>query len=283
MNIELFEIFLTILDALILSLHTLGLYLLLCVQKGRYLANHTIITWLSCIEIIYSITSLSNDITGFVDYDLTPELEFVIFITNPVIQFIVLLITINRFVGCMHPVFYKKFVTKKVVRFILLATCVTGVVTGSGLWSAVEHYHDVMILLYWLTTGITATFIAIVYVYSRIYFKLAASTLMVSRHLPGRKHLKLRSVIWNFIFHKGYATSLLIAVSYIVFILVPCVWFLVNRVVWDCMIITFRVHYIIDALIYVYTDKMVRKVLVKKVRRIVARVMASNRVDSQNH
>ena len=54
-----------------------------------------------------------------------------------------------------------------------------------GLWSAVEHYHDVMILLYWLTTGITATFIAIVYVYSRIYLKLAASTLMVSRHLPG--------------------------------------------------------------------------------------------------
>ena len=120
--------------------------------------------------------------------------------------------------------------------------------------------------------AVATSFLTILYVYTTIYHKIAASTLLISKHLPGRHNLTLPSVLWNFIFHQGHATSLLIALCYTLFIIIPSVFFLImqeNTAVWNCILFTVRIHYILDAVIYVYTDRAVRRLFVDRVLKFV--------------
>ena len=278
----LFHISVTILDFIILILHTIGFYLLSCVKYGRFHTNRIIVKWLSGAEILYSIVSLTDDISFFFHYD-GDVVDIVVFIMSPVIHFIVLLITLNRFVACIHPVFYKKSITKKVVHSITFGTCLLVVVAGISIC----YVHDIF-LLSWMAFAVASSFLTILYVYTKVYHKIAASTLLISKHLPGRHNLTLPSVLWNFIFHQGHATSLLIALCYTLFIIIPFVLFLImpeKKAVWNCVLITVRIHYILDAVIYVYTDRAVRRLFVARVLKIVSFFRAlsrSNRVYPSN-
>ena len=284
MNKILFHISVTILDFIILILHTIGFYLLSCVKYGRFHTNRIIVKWLSGAEILYSIVCLTDNISFFFHYD-GDVVDIIVFIMSPVIHFIVLLVTLNRFVACIYPVFYKKYITKTVVHFITFGTCLLVVVAGIS----INYVHAIILLNWeWMAFSAASSFLIILYVYTTIYLKIAASTLLISKHLPGRHNLTLPSVLWNFIFHQGHATSLLIALCYTLFIIIPSLLFLMmpeETAVWNCVIITVRIHYILDAVIYVYTDRAVRRLFAARVLKIVSFFRAlsrSNRVYPSN-
>ena len=108
--------------------------------------------------------------------------------------------------------------------------------------------------------------------YTRIYTTLAASAIRLSSHLPGKTNLKLRSVVWNFIFHQGNATPLMIVIAFFVLVVVPYTWWSITAMFfpqdsllpWSIYVITLRLDAVSDALIYIYTDKDVKKLFLMK-------------------
>ena len=164
-------------------------------------------------------------------------------------------------------------------------TCAVSVFTGSVLWLAAKHFDDTRIVPYWLMSYTTLTFVFCSYAYTRIYLKLAASTLRVSTHLPGRKDLKTRTIIWNFIVEQGHVTSLVLVICYLLFVQVPTTWFSLDVVLshdtsdtWVLGQVTFKLNCMLDALIYVYTNREVRRMLMVNVRLFACSWFASNDV-----
>ena len=123
-----------IFSLVILILHTAGLYLLRNVHQGKFNVNNMIVTCLSGTEISYSIACMACDIIVILGhYNAGVFLvEFMAFIVNPMIHYIIVLITLNRFVGCVYPIFYRRYVTKNFARITAISVSVVGVVIGVG-------------------------------------------------------------------------------------------------------------------------------------------------------
>ena len=268
----------TVLDSINLLLHSFGFYLQTKVRHGRFNANNMIVKCLSAIEILLASTSIaciicahSKRLKVIGQYIFNTQ----VFMMGPMKFATILLITANRFMGCVHPITYRKYASKVAITAIVVITYTGDALVGSALWVVFDHHiSNRKIVLCWLFLAfLLAVFILCVYAYTRIYTTLAASALRLSSHLPGKINLKLRSIVWNFIFHQGNATPLMIVVAFFVFVVVPWTWWSLTAMFfphysslpWSVLGITLRLDAVSDALIYIYTDKDVKKLFLMKV------------------
>ena len=249
--------------------HLLGICLLRNVKQGRLNANNILVTFLSVTEILFVVTFTWS----ILDYNVTSGLSS--HVVGSMVHYVVVTITANRYLACVYPVAYRRYATKKVVRRVLVCVFTFNLATGTSVWLA-AHYFDSKIAAYWWLVYIAIIFVFCVYAYTRIYMKVAASTLRTSRNLPGRQNLKLTSVLWNFVFHQGQATSLMIVAVHFLFVFLPISCWSICIIVFprateqafDVFAIALSVNCMVDAFIYIYTDKSVRKVFVAKVKLI---------------
>ena len=91
----------------ILTLHSVGFHLLRKVHQGKFNVNNMIVTCLSGTEILYSIACMGCDAVVLMENTALGVfmVEFMAFIVNPMIHYIIVLITLNRLLGCLYPVF----------------------------------------------------------------------------------------------------------------------------------------------------------------------------------
>ena len=211
-----------------LLLHSFGFYLLTKVRHGRFNANKMIVRCLSAVEILFAITSIGWNICHQTE-KLKVIGQFInnaeVFMIGPLKFATILLITGNRFMGCVHSITYRKYASKVVITSVVGITYTGEALVGLALWVVTDHRtSNSKIVPCWYLTCSASVFIPCVYAYARVYTTLAASALRLSIHLPGRAKLKLPSVIWNFIFHQGNTTPLMIVVAFFVFVVVPNTW-----------------------------------------------------------
>ena len=272
---------------IIIILHSIGFYLLRNVKRGKFNVNNILITCLSGSEIAYGIISVLQHallLQGNHSWLILFIIE--LFVIVPVLHSTILLITFNRYMACIHPAFYRKYATKKTLYITIVSMWVFSVALSVGVRSV--FYNDVRILFWWMTTGISTVFMFILYAYTRIYLRLAKSSQRVSRHLPGQQNLKLPSILWNFIFHQGHITSLAIVVCYFLLIIIPGVvtsmlFHVSTHHFWSCFLwspVMYNLNYIFDAIIYIYTDKDVKKLFLKKVNKMKQSLCSCRRLNN---
>ena len=235
-----------------------------------------LVTCLSATEIFFSITSIFVDISCLMGEKRIGQAEgFYIFIVYPMVFYIVFLITLNRFVGCLYPITYRKRVSKKLAYVLVLCIPLFSVMFGSAV-GLIAYHFDETIAFYWCLSTIVLFFVFCVHTYSKIYMQLAASAQRIARHLPGRQNLQLGSILWNYIFHQGHITSLMIVAAYTVFVFLPGLWWSVCNIWFSkwylqasiMILITWKLNCICDAFIYIYTDRQVRKLFVKEFNEV---------------
>ena len=265
-------------------LHSIGFYLLRNVKRGKFNVNNVLITCLSGIEIVYGI----NIVLMYVHTHVWKILFVIVTVVDgPVLHSTIILITFNRYMACIHPVFYRKYATKKILCITVVSMGMFYLPQCAVVGFATIYYKDGRIFYWWMTIGINIIFMFILYSYTRIYLRLAKSSQLLSRHLPGKQNLKLPSILWNFIFHQGHITSMAIVVCYFLFILIPAVvtfmLFLVSRDLWLCFLwfsVMHNLNCIFDAIIYIYTDKDVKKLFLKKVNKMKQSLCSCRRLNN---
>ena len=278
-----------ILDAMIVALHSIGFYLLRKVRPGKFNANNFLVSHLSAIDIVYGVASFAVD-SLFLEIFHQKDEEWITKMANsilifntlvlaPGLQYTILLITFNRFLACVCPVFYRKNATKRVFLYTITGMWVFIVVCLVIVRKCALYFGEREIITYYMMGGIVLIFLTILWSYTRIYLKLVKSSQRVSRHLPGRHNLKLPSIAWNFIFHQGHITALLIVLCHGVFIFTPLTIQTVKLKMWYMAVLFFKLSSTLDAVIYVYTDKEVKKLLLLKLAIIRRYFSSMNKVD----
>ena len=187
-------------------LHSIGIYLLRNVQFKKFNVNNILVTSLSGWEIVMAISCVLDYFLLWNDVSCGTTVMDIIFCSiRPIIVCTIVLITVNRFMACVYPIYYRKLATKKIVAVMMIAWMIA-VVAGEGIWRVGNQWPSQRTSIYlYSSLGVhTIVFVLVCYAYIKIYLVLAKSSRRVSRHLPGKKNLKLSSILWNFIFHQGH-------------------------------------------------------------------------------
>ena len=274
-------------------LHSIGFYLLRNVKRGKFNVNNVLITCLSGVEILYGI----NLVLTFIHTHIW-QIHYALLTTEtvvwgPMLHSTIILITFNRYMACVHSVFYRKYATKNMLCITVVSTWMFFIAQSVGVFK--YHEKDSRILFFSGTLYFGIFFVFIFYAYSRIYLKLAKSSQRVARHLPGQHNLKLPSILWNCIVHEGHLTSMAIILCYLLFHIAPIAVaaVLINdsssgftikhssdlRIAWLITTPDYM-NGILDAIIYIYTDKDVKKLYLKKVNNIKQLCCSCRRVNN---
>ena len=264
-----------ILCSSVIILHSIGFYLLRNVKRGKFNVNNILLTCFSGNEILYGVNNVLYHVLA-IQGNLSRLIVFhiEIFAVVPLLNSTLFLITLNRYIACIHPRVYRKYATKKSLATIIVSTWLFSLVAGVVVW--LVWNSDTTTMYWWMTISVNTIFIFMLFAYIRIYLRLANSSQRVSIHLPGQQNLKLHSILWNYVFHQGHITSVCIVVCYFLFIIIPVlvtfVLFLYDTC-YSCLLwfgMMANLNCILDAIIYIYTDRDVRKLWVKKVHRMMS-------------
>ena len=272
--------------------HSCGFYLLLKIKKIQTgnMASYTnkkLLVLLSCSELLYGLfVAITN--TSILSGKKSDDLEVIIPGSIAMISWGIsisatFLITSNRLLSTVYPLWYRATITKK--KFVVVVVSVTVVVTTISTICSLVYFqiiatssNSIVISRVFMVIFLNLFLIFCIFTYIVILISIVNSQ-RNSQFSSGEDHnsTSLFQLTYNFIKTHGYATPFLLTFTFIIFICVPNIVDIVcivikcstREYVSKIAISTFPLNNISDAVIYVLLDRDIRMYLKMKVRRSI--------------
>ena len=184
------------------------------------------------------------------------------------------LITLNRLIGTVYPLWYRSVMTKK--KLCAVVVCVNVVVIAFVVGGNVLIMFSTN--FWWIGIGIVSFifflyFIFCFFAYVKIFFTILRSRWFTETITVEDNNTTLRFV-WLTIRKQGYVVPLFITLTYLLFVVLPIIAMAIchangnfSVMVLQVWAITSQLNNISDALIYIFGEKDIRAYLKNKIAR----------------
>jgi len=272
----------TIVNVFVFFLHTTGLFLLINMKILNPTVNNdaivcftntTLLMMLSACEMAASFTISIERIIYFIKPSKKMSSISSIFhafglqISIGISVSTMFLITLNRLLSCVYPMWYRRRLTKK--KFAGFATMVS-VFTALG-----TSFKTLMMCRAHSKSSFMIPWVIMDFVYSFYFgfcvftYVLILVTIAKSRRNVQSDDNDSTSSIFQFIVtvlkERGYVAPFFITLTYLMFVIAPCIAISVRPVSasFIVFIVTFVLNNISDAIIYIFFDRDIRQYLKK--------------------
>ncbi|XP_057303557.1 uncharacterized protein LOC130640955 isoform X1 [Hydractinia symbiolongicarpus] len=258
-----------------ITLHCLGIYLLICLKHKRR-NQDTVILNLSIAEIAMSLFDLTQNILSRGNSVTSTNIRYLTiaqcsFFVLPSFL-IMILLTLDRFFEVYLNLQYFIYFNKKKTRILLALCWLTGLVCGIVLLSLKKFYEDTSTIIYKYIFPVTegVFFVVAVVTYTYLYKKFR----LVRRH-PSTESVNRSTKATapkSGLRGRNFFAPLLIIATFLIFVMVPDVTNLILFYILETgtnlhsniLLLFYAIGFTCDALIYIFLQKHIRDILMLK-------------------